>query len=429
VSTSAFDWLCQKSSAFRASGAALVQVEDRQWLRLDNYVGVVETPCGTRIEILPKHVDGPDAVTTSRNLLRRMIGSAMDLPAREVGEAALQNFDAPLSEWVLGRFLSTLSHLIKRGVRSDYLRVDGAESYLRGQLDSTRQIRQPPSRQHVFQVRYDVFVPDGPENRLLRRALEHVARVAQTPANWRLAHELRALLHEVPASTNVNADLRAWRDDRLMAHYRPVRPWCELILFRQMPYSLVGDWHGISFLFPMEKLYERFVAAWLRRHLVPGAILRAPATSEYLCWHDGNRMFRLEPDLLVEHEGRRWVLDTKWKRLDAADRAGNYGISQADVYQLFAYGMTYLGPNGGDLALVFPRCHRFREPLPVFDYGHGLRLKALPFDLDAELLLDFEGIGLPLADVVTIESDPASEIFQTDAISATTSAETDAEYS
>jgi 5-methylcytosine-specific restriction enzyme subunit McrC len=396
VSLSAFNWLCQTSSSFRASGAALVQVEDRQWLRLDNFVGVIETPCGTRIEILPKHLDGPDAAAASRNLLRRMIGAAMDLPVRQVSDTSLQTFDAPLSEWVIGRFLSALNHLIKRGVRSDYLRVDSAEHFLRGQLDASRQIRQPPGRQHIFQIRHDVFVPDRPENRLLRRALEHVARVAQSPANWRLAQELRSLLHEVPASTNVEADLLAWRDDRLMAHYRPVRPWCELILYRQMPYSLVGEWHGISLLFPMEKLFERFVAAWLRRHLVPGAILRAPAASEFLCRHDGYRMFRLEPDLLIEHQGRRWVLDTKWKRLDATDRANNYQISQADMYQLFAYGMKCLGPDGGDLALIFPRCDRFQQSLPAFDLGHRLRLWVLPFNLDAEILIDVESAGLPV---------------------------------
>ena len=45
VSVSAFDWLCRLSSAFRASGAALVEVESARWLKLDNYVGVIETPC------------------------------------------------------------------------------------------------------------------------------------------------------------------------------------------------------------------------------------------------------------------------------------------------------------------------------------------------------------------------------------------------
>jgi len=44
----------------RKAGAGLVQLEGRRWLRLDNYVGVIEAPDGTRIEILPKTFDeGP----------------------------------------------------------------------------------------------------------------------------------------------------------------------------------------------------------------------------------------------------------------------------------------------------------------------------------------------------------------------------------
>ena len=60
VPESAFDWLCQESARLRKSGVALVQVDDRRCLRLDSYVGVIETPCGTRIEILPKTTEHGD---------------------------------------------------------------------------------------------------------------------------------------------------------------------------------------------------------------------------------------------------------------------------------------------------------------------------------------------------------------------------------
>ena len=89
VSASAFDWLCELNSRFSKAGAALVQVEDRRWLKLDNYVGVLETPCGTRIEILPKHFEEGDCIQQSRALLRRMIQKSLKLPTREVGATAL----------------------------------------------------------------------------------------------------------------------------------------------------------------------------------------------------------------------------------------------------------------------------------------------------------------------------------------------------
>jgi 5-methylcytosine-specific restriction enzyme subunit McrC len=395
VSASAFDWLCGLSAKFSSAGAALVEVEDRRWLKLANYVGVLETPCGTRFEILPKHHAEGDCTTKGRALLRRMIAAAMDLPVRDADEASLQIFDAPLSEWVMGRFLAALDHLIKRGLRSDYLRVAAAERYLRGQLDIVRQMRQPPGRQHVFQIRHDVFVQNRPENRLIKRALEQVCKQTQSPENWRLAQELRSLLQEIPVTEDVVSDFKRWRTDRMMTHYLPVRPWCELILYRQMPYSLAGDWRGISMLFPMEKLFERYVAAALKRDLASDARLVKQAASHYLCEQAGGQMFRLQPDLIVQHGARRWVLDSKWKRLNASNRADKYGLSQADFYQLFAYGQKYLAGQG-EMVLIYPLHRTFDKALPVFDFGGGLTLWALPFDLDASCLVDGGLTGLPL---------------------------------
>lgn len=380
ISASAFDWLCSLSATFSRSGAALLQVEGRQWLKLDNYVGVIETPCGTRLEILPKHMDEGDCVASSRKLLQQMIASAMDLPVRVAHETSLQLFDAPLSEWVIGRFLAALDHLLKRGIRSDYVRIEASERYLRGQLDVVRQMRQPPGRQHLFQIRHDVYVPDRPENRLLKQALELVCKRTQLPENWRLAQELRTLFQDVPSSSDIDSDFKQWRTDRLMAHYQPVRPWCELILYRQMPFSLVGQWHGISMLFPMEKLFERYVAAALRTTISSKARLITQAASQSLCLHQNKPMFRLQPDIVIEQGTERWVLDTKWKRINQHLRSSNYDISQADFYQMFAYGRKYLNGHG-QLALIYPMHQKFSGKLPPFYFDENLRLWVLAFNL------------------------------------------------
>jgi len=402
ISADDFDWLCQQSRRFRVSHASplaemvedaagdpfpvmpLIHLRDRRTLQLDNYVGVMETPSGQLIEILPKTAKEGDPPEQGRQLLRRMLECALDLPNRETNEAALQGFDTPLSEWIMACFLATLQHLVKRGIRSDYQRIEGEERFLRGQLDLVRQMRQPPGRAHHFALRYDLFLLDRAENRLLKLALEQVAVVTQSPESWRLAQELRHLLVEVSASRDVAGDFRQWRDDRLMAHYRDVRPWCELILHRIMPMALHGEWRGISLLFPMERLFERYVEVCLRRQLQSEAMLQRQASSQSLCLHQDKPMFELRPDLLLSHGKQRWVLDAKWKRLDGGDRAGKYGISQADLYQLFAYGHKYLGGQG-DLVLIYPAWEGFEVPLEpfCFDNDNQLRLWVLPFELGA----------------------------------------------
>ncbi|RMQ33231.1 hypothetical protein ALP86_04953 [Pseudomonas amygdali pv. mori] len=166
-----------------------------------------------------------------------------------------------------------------------------------------------------------------------------------------------------------------------MAHYQPVKPWCELIIQQQTPLAIAGEWQGMSLLFPMEKLFERYVAACLRGSLPPDATLHTQRSSEYLCTHEGKKVFQLRPDLMITQGEKSWVLDTKWKRLDSELGSKNYGLSQADFYQLFAYGQKYLGGQG-DLVLIYPRRASFVEALPVFEFSEGLRLWVVPFDLD-----------------------------------------------
>jgi len=395
VTASAFDHLCKLNASFKKSGAALLQLDGRQSLKLDNYVGVIQTPCGTTLEILPKTTDEADGAPASRALLQKMIQAALKLKTRIVGKAALDLFDAPISEWVMGQFLEALEHLIKCGLRFEYQRIEEEQPYLRGQLNTLAQLRQPPSRRHHFQIRHDVYLPDRPENRLLKTALLKVCAATRLPSHWLLAHELRSRLSEIPQSDQTEHDFRQWRNDRLMAQYRDIKPWCEIILSQQMPLALSGDWQGLSMLFPMEKLFEKYVEALLPTQLASDAQLLPQRSSKFLCLHKNRDLFQLKPDLMVKHPaGYIGLLDAKWKRLDSNNIDKNYGLSQSDFYQMFAYGTRYL-ESKGELVLIYPMTSRFKEPLSPFIFSDLLKLHVLPFDLDKQKLIGIETTQLP----------------------------------
>ena len=388
VSDTAFDWLCQESARLRNAGAALVQVEGRRWLRLDNFVGVLETPCGTRIEILPKSVDGAEDAPAARGLLRRMLTLCLDLPVRESAPTSLEAFDGPLNEWIIRCFLDALVHIVKRGIRFDYHGVKECQPFLRGRLDMVKQLRQPPGRAHLFHIEHHIFDADRPENRLLRSALDIVRQRTRDPSNWRAAHEMAALMESVPPSRHISSDFRRWGNERLLAHYRHARPWCALILEERSPLSTFGTWNGNSLLFPMEKVFERYVEACLRRQLPAHARLRRQISTKYLVEHRGARWFNLQPDFLVESDEGLLLLDTKWKRINQSldSATDKYGLVQADLYQLFAYGQRYLAGQG-TLALVYPRTKDFRQPIPVFTFAPDLVLHVVPFDIPSGKLM------------------------------------------
>lgn len=396
IPAGAFDWLCQESARLRKGGAALVQIDGQRWLRLDNYVGVIETPCGIQIEILPKHLDSEADVSGGRELLQKMLTRCLGLHSRQTTLASIRAFQAPLTEWVMREFLWALDRLVKRGLRFHYHPVQEKQRFLQGRLLVAQQMRQPPGRDHIFSIEHDIFDTDRAENRLLRSALDKVCRTTHEPANWRLSHELATCLAQVPVSQNVVSDFQRWRDDRLMTHYRSVRPWCELILTDRNPLSVAGDWRGFSLLFPMERIFERYVEATLRSYLTFPMTLKRTPSSENLCSHQDEEWFNLQPDLMLSDGAHHLVLDTKWKRISErkANARDKYDLKQSDIYQLFAYGHKYLG-GVGDVVLVYPRTSTFTKPLAQFDLSADLRLWVLPFDLTTGQVLGLDRLIKP----------------------------------
>jgi len=176
-----------------------------------------------------------------------------------------------------------------------------------------------------------------------------------------------------------------------MEHYAEALSWAKLILEEASPLTGSGSHRTPSLLFPMEAVFEAFVAKHLARQLSETFTLKTQARHHALVTHKGLGWFWLKPDFLVtDAQSNLLVLDTKWKMIDAskANGADKYGLSQADFYQLHAYGRSYLGGKG-DVVLIYPRTKEFSQPLPVFEFpkGEGLRLWVLPFCLDNNKLV------------------------------------------
>ena len=403
ISASAFAYLCQLMGSFKKNGATLLVLENQYSLKLDNYVGILSTPCGTVIEILPKLTEHGNqmAQDNARRILIKMLGVALDLPYRSASKAALQSWELPLQEWVMQEFVRELALLVKRGLRFDYKVVQSEQRFLQGQLDVARQMRQSPGRRHLFPLRHDVFLPDNAENRLLKSALMVVCASTRHSTIWRDAHALATLFADIAPSQNKAADLRAWRTTRLMTHYRAVRPWCELVLGQSMPVALSGSTQGISLLFPMEKLFERYVEQHLQKHLQDTEyhIARQEA-SRHLCILEQKPMFSLRPDMLLR-KGHQicMVLDAKWKLLFERARGSKLGLQSSDFYQMFAYGHKYL--NGtGEMMLIYPKTAAFSgdmEETLRFEFAAttpGLGLWVVGFDLDSDIMIWPQQLGI-----------------------------------
>jgi 5-methylcytosine-specific restriction enzyme subunit McrC len=391
-----FAWLEQQ--ALRASEAGtsawlrLTQRGGRRAVQVTSFVGVIRSPSGFQIEVLPKvgkAIGGGDA--QARRLLIEMLRCLGAFRHIQTDSAELLATRMPLLEVFIGEFLLAVEHIVKQGLRSDYaVRRDNVFA-LRGKLQIATQLRQNLCRRDRFFAEFDEFSTNRPENRLLHAALRRALAWTASQANQQLARELCFVFADVPESERPVVDFSKVRLDRGMGRYADALAWARLVLGEESPLTGAGGHRAPSLLFPMEAVFEAYVAKHLARQLAHPLTLKTQARSFSLVRHLGQDWFRLKPDFLVRGSSKnRLVLDTKWKLLDDKKATGSdkYGLDHGDFYQLHAYGQSYLDGRG-DVVLIYPRTDTFNEALPVFDFpkSGGLRLWVLPFSLVERVLV------------------------------------------
>jgi len=401
ISDKAFEYLkrlclCDESES---RFLRLRSIDGCEALQLNNYVGVILTPDGTQIEVLPKVAKTAQDPKISRASLLMMLKALKSFRHLQTNSANLEQSKMPLLEVFIGQFLQSVNELIKRGLRSDYIRREDNLAFLKGKLLIQKQIQKNFISQHKFYVEYDEYLQDRPINRLIHSALKQVGGYTRLASNQKLLRELLFVFNEIPTSRDIQQDFSRVKLDRGMNYYEASFDWTKLILNGLSPLTMQGKSSAFSLLFPMEAIFESFVAKVLHKQLLPEYSLSTQSKS--LVNHDENNYFRLKPDLLIKHAagGNHSVLDTKWKLIDETQKNGTdkYGLSQSDFYQMFAYGHKYL--NGkGDLYLIYPSHDGFTEAIEhSFEFGgdRNMRLWVVPFDISETIANDDERIKWP----------------------------------
>ncbi|WP_067522666.1 McrC family protein [Endozoicomonas ascidiicola] len=402
ISRAAFDYLetlCLEGTDQFGSLLRLNRYHGHRALQVRNYAGVIATPDGLHIEILPKtgRSNNADDQQSARASLLNMLRSIGHFRHIQLQNAQIACQNMPLLEIFIGQFLESVNHLIKRGLRSDYVRTEDNLYFMKGKLQVAQQLKHNLINQHRFYVAYDEYQLDRPANRLIHSALNKVLKLSRSQHNQKLCRELLQPFSDVPLSQNIQQDFSRIQRNRGMDHYQSPLSWSKLILEGMSPLSSAGKTHAFSLLFPMEAVFETYVARVLRTQLQPPLKLKEQASSKALVNFNGAPWFRLKPDLLIERNKKPFVvLDTKWKVIASSkgNSAEKFGLSQGDFYQMFAYGQKYLG-GSGDMILIYPQSAEFQVPIEsAFEFSEDLRLWVVPFIIDA-IVQDVERLMLP----------------------------------
>ncbi len=357
-------------------------------VKAQNQVGVVQFANGLQIEILPKIVthDNLDELGGLRHLLLRLLSHVKNYPYLISGEALLlSKRDYPILEVFIGSYINELNKVCITGIKNDYEQKRGNQNVLKGKLMVSDNIRKNPCSQNKFYCQFHEYTSNNAVNRIIKATLEKLLTLSKSHQNRDKLYRLIDLFSSVESNKNIYIDLvKTENADRTYLNCQKIMMWSRLFLSNSSFTSSQGDIVNISIMFPMEKVFEDYITYLFKKYSCDYHVT-SQDRSIFLVTHKNRGKFRLRPDIVVaDDDSPVLIIDTKWKLLNSYKGRDNYGISQSDMYQLYAYGKKYQFEHHRTphLVLLYPENENFKTRLENFVYEGDLELNIIPFVFD-----------------------------------------------
>ena len=338
-----------------------------KFVQARNYVGVLQTKSGLTIEILPKIADKNDA-ERSKAVFIKMLRTLKNFPFKSSNLASLKTQNLPLLEIFISMFLCELEALVKKGIKSDYMALEENINFLKGKLNINEQIKRNSIHKERFYVGYSEFLSDIKINRIIKTTLKFLYKKLNSNKNQQKIRELLFIFDEVLECEDYKNFFAKLVINRQVKHYEQTLLWCKIFLLGNSFTPHKGDDLGFALLFDMNALFESYVGNFIKKSF-PGTILQH--SEKHLI--EEPKSFKLRPDIFLKG---KFIADTKWKIVSSRD-----DISQADLYQLYAYGKKHECSN---LYLIYPKIEGIKQDFMKFGYDDEMLLEILYFDLEKD---------------------------------------------
>ncbi|MDO4977511.1 MAG: McrC family protein [Eubacteriales bacterium] len=330
-------------------------------ITFNSNVGIIELPSGFQIEVLPKvSFDESDGdYSKTKKVFLMMLRCLKEFEGKSFNSASLNSDRMNLYEIFINMFIKETWNLVKHGLKSSYLAKEENLRFFKGKLQMANHIKLNAAHKEHFYMQYDEYQLNRPENRLVKATLLKLQKQTTSSANVKEIRQLLSSFEFVEPSVNYAKDFSKVTINRNTKDYALLMQWAKIFLLNKSFTTFSGEKTGKALLFPMEQIFEAFVAKWIRNIFEERGshTMRVNVQTQDSGYYlfDQPRKFRLRPDIVVSYEKDgvpgTIILDTKWKQLKPDPRC-NYGISQADMYQMYAYAKKYHTP---DIWLLYPK--------------------------------------------------------------------------
>lgn len=348
---------------------------------IKNYVGLIQMKNGYQVQVLPKisFDAGEDSGNKeTKRIFLKMLKSMKDFPSKMFNDASLKVDRMNLYEIFINMYLQEVRQLVKRGIKSAYAGQEGNLKFYKGKLLTSQHIKTNIAHKERFYVAYDEFHPNRPENKLVKATLLKLQKLTTSAGNSKEIRQLLTAFEMVEPSMNYEKDFSKVIIDRNTKDYEMLMQWSKAFLLNKSFTTFSGKNTSRALLFSMESVYESYIAQQMKKVLGPVGWEVLSQDKGYYLFTEPRRQFALRPDIVCTRGDRTVIMDTKWKSLISSERA-NYGISQSDMYQMYAYSKKY---QTSEIWLLYPLNDEMRDHSDIeFESGDGTTVRLHFVDL------------------------------------------------
>ena len=259
-----------------------------------NYVGVITMNDGTTIEILPK-IFSHETITESKvkKLLVDMLKTLRNAPFKSLQSTNVNIDKLNIFEIFIRMFVDEVFYIVKRGLKCNYETIQANESVFKGKMVFAAQIKYNYAHKECSFVEYDDFNTNRAENRILKSTLYYLYKKTTSIKNKTDIKTLLNAFTDVELSSNYKSDFAQIVPDRKTTDYQTALLWSKIFLMGKSFTSFAGSEVAFALLFPMETLFESYIAAQLKKSLDNSEYIISTQDKTYHLFDDPKKFLML----------------------------------------------------------------------------------------------------------------------------------------
>ena len=268
-----------------------------------------------------------------------------------LGNIDIDEFPELIINLIANQFLETISNQ----PLMMYQAVEESLVVPRGSINFKRYISKSLSYGNFQNIEcdYEPFLFDNKVNRIIKYCSRLLMNQTRFSESLRVLQEVVFILDEVEDVYCTIHDLESITLNSFFSEYSILLDSCRLILSQQLYANNSYDLTQWCLLFPMEYIFEDFVAGFLESKFSKDWRVEYQKSDMYLS--EDPKAFNMQHDIFLtsrQDSSKKIIIDTKYKlRPEGFNNDIKKGIAQSDLYQMVSYAFKR---GCTDVLLIYP---------------------------------------------------------------------------